>query len=65
MPIYEYHCPQCGTKFEKLIRSSFSAADVRCPTCGYEDVKRTVSMFGMASSSSGGGGSSCAPSGGG
>ena len=24
MPIYEYHCSDCGTDFEKFLRSMFS-----------------------------------------
>lgn len=63
MPIYEYRCPQCGTKFEKLVRSSSSAVPVKCPNCDYEDVERLISLFGMAGSISSGG--SCAPAGGG
>jgi len=31
MPIFEYLCEDCGTKFEQLIRNGASAA---CPKCG-------------------------------
>lgn len=31
MPIYEFQCPQCGTKIEKLQKMSDLDAD--CPKC--------------------------------
>ena len=34
MPIYEYKCEDCGTKFEKLVRRSTEMAEVECPSCG-------------------------------
>ncbi len=44
MPIYEYRCKECSTKFEKLIRS---AADhqVLCPQCGSQAVGKEPSAF--------------------
>ena len=32
MPIYEYHCQDCGSDFEKLVRKTGDA--VSCPACG-------------------------------
>ncbi len=30
MPMYEYHCPRCGARFERIV--SFTQADqVDCP----------------------------------
>jgi len=66
MPIYEYQCPSCKERFEKLVRASGAPAEVTCPTCGATGAKRLVSTFAsFGFSSSGGGSSSCAPSGGG
>ena len=31
MPIYEYHCADCGQTFEALVRAE---GTVRCPDCG-------------------------------
>lgn len=31
MPIFEYHCQDCGTDFEKLVRRA--GDDVQCPSC--------------------------------
>lgn len=51
MPIYEYCCEQCDTKFETLIRGDEKAS---CPLCGTENVKRLLSACGFVSKGSGG-----------
>ncbi len=44
MPIYEYHCDNCDTTFEKLIRSiSKKPQEIHCPTCESIDVERLIS----------------------
>jgi putative FmdB family regulatory protein len=48
MPIYEYICDDCGTKFEKLVRNGNAAA---CPTCGEARLTPTLSTFAAHSSS--------------
>lgn len=45
MPIYEYKCDDCGTKFEKLVRRASEAADVGCPSCGQNHVQQEFSTF--------------------
>ena len=40
MPIYEYACPTCGHKFEKL--QSMSATGADCPHCE-QPAKRAIS----------------------
>ena len=42
MPLYEYHCPRCSHKFEKLQPMSATGAD--CPNCE-QPAKRAISMF--------------------
>ena len=34
MPIYEYRCKQCGSKFEKLVKLSTKTSEIECPKCG-------------------------------
>ena len=46
MPIYEYHCPECGQEFEKLV---YGQLTVECPSCRNPKVRRTLSLFGMKS----------------
>jgi len=45
MPIYEYKCQDCGTKFEKLVRRTDDGAGVECPSCGQGRVSRELSTF--------------------
>ena len=63
MPIYEYHCPTCGSNFEKFVSSQVAVA---CPACASPEVKRTMSVFGFKVGTtfvaSTGGGCGCSPS---
>lgn len=43
MPIYEYSCEDCGTKFEKLVRRT--GDEVLCPSCGQAHLKTELSTF--------------------
>lgn len=43
MPIFEYSCEDCGTKFEKLVRRSTDS--VECPSCGQNHLKTELSTF--------------------
>ncbi|WP_129630709.1 FmdB family zinc ribbon protein [Candidatus Oscillochloris fontis] len=67
MPLYEYQCPDCESRFERLVRSTESAPKVVCPTCGGDQAERILSMFatsgprGGSASSSSSSGASCGP----
>ena len=60
MPIYEYHCNDCGSDFEKFLRSMFSKEAIICPDCGGEHVAKALSLIGSRSSGGSGGASSAA-----
>jgi putative FmdB family regulatory protein len=45
MPIFEYKCQDCGTKFEKLLRRSVEAAELDCPACGKKHLTQEFSTF--------------------
>ncbi|MBX0326176.1 zinc ribbon domain-containing protein [Oscillochloris sp. ZM17-4] len=45
MPIYEYQCPACSGRFQKLVRGFSDPADLACPRCGNNQVRRAVSQF--------------------
>jgi putative FmdB family regulatory protein len=49
MPIYEYHCSECGTTFEELVLAK-SAEAVKCSGCGSSGVERKFSTFAAQSS---------------
>jgi putative FmdB family regulatory protein len=41
MPIYEFECKQCGSRFEELMDSA--AAAPACPSCGAAGARRRLS----------------------
>jgi putative FmdB family regulatory protein len=43
MPIFEYLCQDCGTKFEKLVRGQ--NPELACPSCGQNHVDQQLSTF--------------------
>jgi putative FmdB family regulatory protein len=45
MPIYEYNCAKCSTKFEQLAKSMSSSDSVKCPKCGSDRTSRSLSVF--------------------
>jgi len=51
MPLYEYYCSDCKSKFELLV-SHQHADDVVCMKCRSEKVRRLLSVFARASSTS-------------
>ena len=63
MPLYEYRCRSCGTRFERLVRSTAttatigdnaSQAPIVCPRCADTKVERLLSTFARATAA-------CAP----
>ncbi len=64
MPIYEYHCQDCGEDFEVFVLSVSKAEEAECPKCRSHNTKRKISLFGWAGSkgSSSAVGSSCSTS---
>jgi putative FmdB family regulatory protein len=42
MPLYEYQCDACGTRFEQIQKFSDPRVEV-CPTCGEKKVRKLVS----------------------
>ncbi|HXJ37894.1 MAG TPA: zinc ribbon domain-containing protein [Bryobacteraceae bacterium] len=64
MPIYEYLCESCDTKFEKLVRRAEDVLESGCPKCGQKHLRQEYSTF-AARSSSPGQGACEMPSGGG
>ncbi|MEO8077421.1 MAG: zinc ribbon domain-containing protein [Acidobacteriota bacterium] len=46
MPLYEYRCTACDSRFELLIRGSVVPT---CPSCGATSLERTLSLFAVSS----------------
>lgn len=65
MPLYEYHCADCGHQFEALVPAG-RADDETCPDCGTQ-ARRLLSLVaapvrgsdGAAMPVAGGGGGCC------
>ena len=55
MPLYEFQCHSCGTKFEMLRRLSDSDEDVTCPACGEKQADRQISATTCTSNAFGSG----------
>ena len=45
MPIFEYKCNDCNTKYEVLHKSSINLSDVFCPNCNSANSKKLLSTF--------------------
>ena len=45
MPMYEYGCLSCSSRFDRLRRMGQSDADVTCPSCQSHRVERRLSVF--------------------
>jgi putative FmdB family regulatory protein len=64
VPLYEYRCPECGSRFEVLQRVGQGPEGLACPSCGKTGVEKEYSTFaGSAAGGAGLGGGGCAPSG--
>ncbi len=49
MPLFEYECVSCKTRFEKLVFNGKS--EVTCRNCGSPDVTQLLSVFSVAGTS--------------
>jgi putative FmdB family regulatory protein len=49
MPLYEYRCADCGTRFEILQRLGETAAGLCCPHCGKSRLAKQFSTFSASS----------------
>ena len=53
MPIYDFQCNQCNTKFDEYFRSASERKKLFCPSCQSEQVKKIFSVFGMTAKGGG------------
>jgi len=51
MPLFEYRCTKCNTKFEVLHKSVNSTEEVICPQCSSTENKKLMSSFSPSVSS--------------
>ncbi len=50
MPIYEYLCPACNGRFQKLVQGFSDPPGLACPRCGNTGVRRAVSRVAVMKS---------------
>lgn len=62
MPIYEYQCQECGEHFDKFVRSISAEAEVVCPACGSQEIRKGFSTFASRGTNGGTATISSAPS---
>lgn len=63
MPVYDYRCPECGNRFERLVRFSELNDPVNCPTCGSLRSIKLLSPFAVVGTGHSDA-NDCAPTGG-
>jgi putative FmdB family regulatory protein len=51
MPIYEYKCEHCGSRYEQIRRMADADRDLECPECKSNEIKRQLSSFATSSGS--------------
>ena len=49
MPLFEFVCKKCGTKFEKIIFST-DKEKIECPECNSSEVEKQFSTFSAGNS---------------
>jgi len=42
MPIFDYHCDNCGHLFEKIVSTSDVDKDQKCPKCEYHKTSKKM-----------------------
>ena len=48
MPMYEYECGNCGSRFERLLSYSESEKPQKCEECGSDKAKKQISRTSFA-----------------
>ena len=51
MPLYEYKCHSCDTKFEKMVSFSAVHLNPECPHCHSNETRKMISSFATGGSS--------------
>jgi putative FmdB family regulatory protein len=63
VPLYEYCCTTCRSRFEVLQRVGQGAEGLACPECGKTEVEKEFSTFASPVASGGFDRVACGPSG--
>ncbi|OGG95154.1 MAG: hypothetical protein A2527_08255 [Candidatus Lambdaproteobacteria bacterium RIFOXYD2_FULL_50_16] len=47
MPLFDYHCDQCGQTFTELRKGEQKDQPIDCPSCGSTQTQRLVTSFAL------------------
>lgn len=50
MPVFEYHCSDCGARYSQLVGMTADSREPRCPKCGSANADKLISRFQRARS---------------
>jgi putative FmdB family regulatory protein len=64
MPLYEYHCNDCGDDFDKLVSFSQTNESQPCPSCGSQQTHKKISRPAVLGGNDSSNGGSCGSGGG-
>jgi len=53
MPVYEFQCNRCNSKFEEYFKSSTEQKKIFCPSCQSGRIQKIFSVFGTHDTSNG------------
>lgn len=53
MPVFEYQCKSCSSRYEVFHKSTLKQEEVSCPSCNSKENKKLFSSFSANVSSSG------------
>lgn len=53
MPVFEYQCQECKTKFDVFHKSQNQTEKINCPKCNSDKSRKLFSTFSAAVTSSG------------
>ena len=51
MPLFEFVCKKCGTKFEQMV-FSINKEEIECPNCKSKEIEKQFSTFSAGSAHS-------------
>lgn len=58
MPIFEYQCIKCGSRFEEIVIGK-SDQETVCPDCGSDQTRKLMSAFSWSGADGTSGASAC------
>jgi putative FmdB family regulatory protein len=53
VPLYEYTCQKCKSKFDQLVRAADRDSKIKCPECGSPSTARSLSLIAVGGESKG------------